>query len=212
MSTEKREQPLRFSWPDVGSSRLSGKKPLSFMAYDSDLGRSVASEPHALPEMATLHPPQAPPPSPSLAGVFRPSQDPTHIGQGFRPGWWCCLAGPESSGGWRWESWARADWVGQARGAGKGGKRAPQVSHPQTDNTQAGVGKSSSVHRGDAGFAHVLPQAPCHAGGGVGRGATLSLSSAGSSSTGLAHPNHRMRQEGLGILLLTLPTAGRSDL
>lgn len=82
MSTEEREQPLRFSWPDVGSSRLWGKKPLSFMAYDSDLGRSVASEPHALPEMAPLHPPRARPPSPSLAGVFRPSQDPTHTGQG----------------------------------------------------------------------------------------------------------------------------------
>lgn len=92
------------------------------------------------------------------------------MGQGFRPGWWCCLAGQESSGGWRWESWARADWVGQARGAGKGGKRAPQVSHLQADNTRAGVGKSSSVHRGDAGFAHVLPQAPCHAGGGGGEG------------------------------------------
>lgn len=87
---------------------------------------------------------------------------------------------------------------------GRVGTRAPQVSHPQADNTGAGVGISSSAHRGDAGFAHVLPRARAvQVGGG-----TLSLSSTGSSSTGLAHPSCLVRQAGLGILLLTLPTAG----
>lgn len=64
MSREGSEEgPLRFSQPGMGSSHLWGKKPLSLMAHDSDLGSSVAREPHALPEMALLPPPQACPPT-----------------------------------------------------------------------------------------------------------------------------------------------------
>lgn len=166
---------------------------------------AVAREPHALPEMA-LPPPQACPPQPLaswLAGVFGPSQDPRKTpARGFAQEGSAALPVPESIGGWWWKSRARAVWVGSWEGWEPG---APQVRHPQADNTRAGVGISSSAHRGDAGLAHVLPQAPCRAGGG---GGTLSLSSTRSSSTGLAHPSCLMRQKGLGILLLTLPTAG----
>lgn len=40
---------------------------------------------HTHSPMVPLHPPQARPPSPSLAGVFRPSQD-GHTGHTQRPG------------------------------------------------------------------------------------------------------------------------------
>lgn len=36
-----------------------------------------------------------------------------------------------------------------------------QVTHPRADNTRVGFGKSSSTHRGDPHFAHVLPKPSC---------------------------------------------------
>lgn len=59
------------------------------------------------------------------------------------------------------------DWgLRELRRAGTG----LQMTHPQADNTRVGVGKSSSTHRGDPHFAHVLPKPSCP----------------GSSSTGVA--------------------------
>lgn len=73
---------------------------------------------------------------------------------------------------------------------------APAGDSSRAHNTRAEVGKSSSTHRGDPDFAHVLPQPSCP----------------GSASTGQAASQWPHEASGLGILFLPLPTGGRSHL
>lgn len=98
------------------------------MAYDSDLGLGALwPERHThSPRWLSYFLPGLPAPAPLLAGVFRPSQDPRKIpARGSAQEGRAALPVPESTGGWWWESRACAVWVGQARGAGKGGNQGP---------------------------------------------------------------------------------------
>lgn len=133
----------------------------------------------------SVSPPSSLPLPPSaisfLGGALRPSRDQSRPWPGIQPQGG---GAAQSTGGWHQESWAHAEcrphaglagrtgW-GRPEELGRVGTWAPQVIHAQAHNTQAGVGKSSSAHRGDPGFACVLPQAGCCAN----RAPVLSLAS-----------------------------------
>lgn len=160
-------------------------------------------EPHALPPPQACPPHSPPKPFPSWLGPSDPKQT---LARDSAPEQWCacagvlwglavgevgtCLCCPTLVG--RGTGWGRPGELGRV------GTRGSAVTHPQADNARAGVGKSSSAHRGDPGSARVLPQAPCHA--------------RVPQAQEWLHPRGLVRPEGLGGLLLTLPTAGRSDL
>lgn len=160
---------------------------------------------------------------PSLVGVFR---DPAGTTSRHWPSVQARVVVPpmpESTGSWQWESWARhvltatPHWAGREDRVGRQGELegwepgAPQVTHPQADNTQAGSGNPLVLTGETLAFPASCPR-PCAmpVGGSL---PPRGRSQPGSSSTGVApHPSELVRQQGLGILFLTLPTAGKSDL
>lgn len=231
------DKPLRFS-VRLGELPSAGKQAPSMahgLVTQTSGTLWPGSHTHALPKrrlgvavqnqcFSGLFPSLACPPAPnaisSLVGVFCPRRDPKQTpARQFSPRVVVVLPVPRSPGGWQRESWARADchptmgWQGGPGAAGKGSWEgwepgALQVTHPRADNTRAGVGKSSTAHRGDPGFARDLPQAQSHASAAR---ALPPIRQAAPAQEWL-HPRGLVRQEGLGILFPALPTAGKSDL